>query len=227
MHLDCRSFFPLPLWERVAPKATGEGSIAVLSESCEDVLQDDRRTLQDIIVPVARDLEALRDQDRVSRRVTFARCMLTAVDLNDEASLEANEIENKALKGNLTTKFELCKPSIAEQTPHRRFSVRGLAAHRLCEIADALRGCSMAWRLRHEPLTRRLTSFGATLSHKGRGKISATARATTFTPASASARRARPWNPCPAPAWASRDRPAAAPRLRPRSGRQCPADSAN
>jgi hypothetical protein len=29
----------------------------------------------------------------------------------------------------------------------------------------------MVWRLRHEPLTQRLTSFGATLSHKGRGKI--------------------------------------------------------
>src|SRR6185312_10637395 len=103
MDLDCRSFFPLPLWERVAPKATGEGSIAVLSESCEDVLQDDRGTLQDIIVPVMRDLEAPRDQDRVPGRVTFGRCMLTAVDLNDQASLEANEIENKALKGNLTT----------------------------------------------------------------------------------------------------------------------------
>jgi hypothetical protein len=171
MDLDCRSFFPLPLWERVAPKATGEGSIAVLSESCEDVLQDDRGTLQDIIVPVMRDLEAPRDQDRVSRRVTFGRCMLTAVDLNDQASLEANEIENKALKGNLTTKFELRKPSITEQTPHRRFSLRGLAAHRLCEIADVLRSWSMAWRLRHEPLTRRLTSFAATLSHEGRGKI--------------------------------------------------------
>ncbi len=30
----------------------------------------------------------------------------------------------------------------------------------------------MMWRMRHEPLTRRLTSFGVTLSHKGRGKIS-------------------------------------------------------
>src|SRR5665213_4386148 len=140
IYLDRRSFFPLPLWERVAPKATGEGSIAVLSESCEDVLQNERRTLQDIIVPVVRDLEALRDQDRVSRRVTFARCMLTAVDLNDQASLEANEIENKVLERNLTTKFEKRKPSVAEQTPHRRFSVRGLAPHRLGEIADALRG---------------------------------------------------------------------------------------
>jgi hypothetical protein len=54
--------------------------------------------LQDIIVPVARDLEALRGQDRVSRRVTFARFMLTAVDLNDQAPLEANEIENKVLE---------------------------------------------------------------------------------------------------------------------------------
>jgi hypothetical protein len=29
----------------------------------------------------------------------------------------------------------------------------------------------MVWRLRREPLTRRLTSFGATLSHKGIAKI--------------------------------------------------------
>jgi hypothetical protein len=104
--------------------------------------------------------------------------MLTAVDLNDQASLEANEIENKVLERNLATKFE--KPSVAQPTPHRRFSVRGLAPHRLCEITDALRGCSMAWRLRHEPLTRRLTSFVATLSHKGRGKISRAGRGTIF-----------------------------------------------
>src|SRR5712672_2195633 len=49
----------------------------------------------------------------------------------------------------------------------------------------------------------------------------------SITPASASARRARLWNPCPAPASASPDRPIAAPRLRPRSEPRCPADSAN
>src|SRR5580704_11278519 len=50
---------------------------------------------------------------------------------------------------------------------------------------------------------------------------------TDITPASASARRARPWNPCPAPAWASRGRPASGSRPRPRSGRRCPAGNAS
>jgi hypothetical protein len=76
---------------------------------------------------------------------------------------------NKVLKRDLPAKFEVRESPIAEQSPHLCFGVRGLAAHLFCEIADAFGGRSMAWRLRHEPLTRRLTSFGATLSHKGRG----------------------------------------------------------
>ena len=96
--------------------------------------------------------------------------MLTAIDFDDEALLEANEVENKVLKGDLATKLEKRKAPVAEQAPHGGFGVSWLAPHLLCEISDALGGQPMVWRLRHEPLTRRLTSFGATLSHKGRGK---------------------------------------------------------
>ena len=87
--------------------------------------------------------------------------------------LEANEVENKVLKGDLATKPEKRKAPVAEQAPHGGFGVGGFAPHLLGEVANALGGRPMVWRLRHEPLTRRLTSFGATPSHKGGGKIRA------------------------------------------------------
>jgi hypothetical protein len=97
--------------------------------------------------------------------------MLTAIDFDDEALFEASEVENEVLKGDLATKLEKRKAPVAEQAPHGGFGVGGFAAHLLGEVADALGGRPMVWRLRREPITRRLTSFGATLSHKGRGKI--------------------------------------------------------
>jgi hypothetical protein len=96
--------------------------------------------------------------------------VLTTIDFNDQAFFEANEIENIALKRDLPTEFEEGEPPIAQQSPHRRFGIGRLVAHLPCKIADARCGRTMAWWLRHVPLTRRRTSFGATLSHKGRGK---------------------------------------------------------
>src|SRR5260370_40690977 len=94
-------------------------------------------------------------------------------------------------------------------------------AHFLCEIADALGGRPMVWCLRREPLTRRLTAGGATLSHRGPtgGEGRSGDCLELFTPASASVRRARLWIPFLALASASPDRPIWAPRPRPRSGR--------
>src|SRR5258708_1133421 len=144
----CRSFFPLPLWERVAPH---EGrrrvrGILPLGKLCENVLQYGGRLLQHIIIPVARSSKTFCDQDRVSRRVALGRCVLTTIDFDDEALLEANEIENKALKGDLATKLEERKASVAQQAPHRSLGVGGLAPHLLCEVADALGGRPMVWR---------------------------------------------------------------------------------
>ncbi len=84
--------------------------------------------------------------------------MLTAINFNNHALFETDEVENKVLKGDLATKFEERKPSIAEQSPHGCLSVGRFATHLLCEIADPFGGRPMVWRLRHEPLTRRLTS---------------------------------------------------------------------
>ena len=84
--------------------------------------------------------------------------MLATVDFDDEALFEANKVENEVLKGYLPAKFETCEAPVAEQSPHRSFSVGRLAAHLLCEAADALGGWPMVWCLRREPLTRRLTS---------------------------------------------------------------------
>jgi hypothetical protein len=229
--LGTRAFFlpPLPLWERVAPNEVRRRvrGILRLNELCENGLQNAHRLLQYIIVPVTCDLEPFCYQDGFSRLITLGRRVLTTIDFNDEALLEANEIENIALERHLPAEFEKLQPSIAQQSPHGGFGVRRLMAHLLCEIADALRCRTMTWRLRHVPLTRRRTAFGATLSHKGRGKIQAPLAENSPTPASASARRARPWNPCPAPAWASRDRPVAAPRRHPRFEPRYPANSAN
>jgi hypothetical protein len=84
--------------------------------------------------------------------------MLTTVDFHDESFFKADEVENQVLKGRLSAKFEELESTVAEQSPHGSFCVGRFPAHLLCEVADALCGRPMVRRLRHEPLTRRLTS---------------------------------------------------------------------
>ncbi len=84
--------------------------------------------------------------------------MLAAVDLDDELFLEANEVENQVPERNLSAKLVSLKTPIAEQSPHPGFGVSRFSTHLLCECADTLGGRPMMWRLRREPLTRRLTS---------------------------------------------------------------------
>jgi hypothetical protein len=152
------SFLPSPLvGEGGASRseATGEWFLH-FDELCQNVLQNAGWSLQHLIVPVARDSETFGFQDRFSLDVTLRRSVLATIDFDDDTFSEANEIGNKCLKWHLSPKFEERKSSVPKQPPHRRFSIGGLVAHFLCKIADALGGRSMAWRLRHEPLTRRL-----------------------------------------------------------------------
>src|SRR3984957_15212897 len=97
--------------------------------------------------------------------------MLATIDLDDHAPFEADEIKNKGLKRYLSAKFEKRQSPVAEKSPHGRVGVGRVMAHLLCESADALGGWSMAWRLRHEPLTRR--GARATLSPRGGGETGA------------------------------------------------------
>jgi len=96
--------------------------------------------------------------------------VLTTVDFDDDPLFEVYKIENEVLKWDLTPKFKDREPSVSKQSPHGCLGVGRITAHPLCKAADAFGGWPMVWRVRHEPLTRRLTSFGATLSHRGRGK---------------------------------------------------------
>jgi hypothetical protein len=105
-----------------------------------------------------RDSEPLREEYRVPCRVTLGIRVLTAIDFDDEALFETDKIKNKILKGNLPAKFELREPTVSQQSPHFGFSVRRFATHLFGEIVDAFGRWSMVWCLRHEPLTRRLTS---------------------------------------------------------------------
>jgi hypothetical protein len=137
--------------------ATGEGFLR-LGELYENILQNGGRSLQHVIVPVTRDPKTFGYQNGFSRGVTLRVSMLATIDFDDDAPLETDKVENKVLKGDLATKLVECKSPMTEQAPHGGFGVRRFATHLLCEIAGALGGWSMVWCLRHEPLTRHLTS---------------------------------------------------------------------
>ena len=132
--------------------------ILPLGKLCENVLQNGGRLLQHVVVPVPLDSKPLSHQDGIPCRITLRQCVLTTVYFDDNAFLEADKVENVLLKGDLPPEFILREASVTEQSPHRRFSVGRLAPHVSGEMADALGDRSMAWRLRREPLTRRLTS---------------------------------------------------------------------
>jgi hypothetical protein len=132
--------------------------ILPLGKLCENVLQNCRRFLQHVVVPVALDPKSLSDQDGIPYGITRRFSVLTTIYFDDNALLETHKVENELLKRDLPPEFVLREASITEQSPHRRFSVGRLATHVPCEMADAFGDGSMAWCLRCEPLTRRLTS---------------------------------------------------------------------
>jgi hypothetical protein len=114
--------------------------------------------LQHVIVPVTRDPKTFGHQGGISCCITLGVSMLTTIDLDDELLFETHEVENEILKGDLPAELEAREPPAAKQSLHGRFGLGRFAAQLFCETAYALCGGPMVWRLRHEPLTRRLTS---------------------------------------------------------------------
>src|SRR5258708_6535159 len=148
--------------------ATGEGFLR-LGGLFGNGLPKRRKMLQHVGISVKPDPKAFGHQKSIPCCITLRGRVLAAIDLDDHALFEANEIENKALKWDLPAEFEEREPSVAKQSPHRRFSVGWFMAHLFCEIADALGGWPMVWRLRLQPPTPRRTSFGPPPPHSGRG----------------------------------------------------------
>ncbi len=81
--------------------------ISQLGELCENVLQYRDRRLQNVIVPIAQGAEALGGQSSVPRVVASRRCVLAPIDLNHDALVEADEIKDEVLEGDLATKLEM------------------------------------------------------------------------------------------------------------------------
>jgi hypothetical protein len=75
--------------------------------------------------------------------------VLTSVDLDDEALLEADEVENVAFERNLPSKLVGGQSTIPEQAPHGGFCIRRFVPHVLRELAETLRDGPMGWLLRH------------------------------------------------------------------------------
>lgn len=93
----------------------------------EDVFKNGRRPRQYVVVPVAQCPKAVHLQESVANGITGRIQVLAAVDLNNEPTLEAREIQNVVVKGDLTAELETHKSAIAQETPHRGFGIaRGL-----------------------------------------------------------------------------------------------------
>src|SRR6266436_2662812 len=104
-------FFPSPpVGEGGASRseATGEGFLP-LGGLCENVLQDGRSLLQYVIVPITRDPETFGHQNGISRYIRLRQGVLTAIDFDDDALFETDEVENKVLKGNLEIGRASCR----------------------------------------------------------------------------------------------------------------------
>jgi hypothetical protein len=80
--------------------------------------------------------------------------VLTAVDLDHQALLKADEVENVGVERDLPAKLESGELPVPEQAPHCRFRIRRFVPHILRELAKTFGDWPMGWFLRHEPLTR-------------------------------------------------------------------------
>ena len=81
------------------------------------------------MVPKSGDYETLRSQPCVTFGIISTFGVLRTIAFDDQAMLETDEIDGEIAERNLTTPFERCKPTIAQQTPERLFRLRGFGAH--------------------------------------------------------------------------------------------------
>jgi hypothetical protein len=54
--------------------------------------------------------------------------VLTAIELNDQMSVGAKEIDNKAIDGELPSKFPSAKTAVAQAQPQHALCIRLIAA---------------------------------------------------------------------------------------------------
>jgi len=98
-------------------------------ERCRNVLDYAIDVSHHIIVPIAKDEVAHCCQNLRSLRVGLClHSMLPAIELNNQMSVSAKEIDDKAVEGELSPEFPSGEAAIAQTKPQLTFGVRLIAA---------------------------------------------------------------------------------------------------
>jgi len=79
--------------------------------------------LQDVVIPIADDLEALSRQNGVACHIALGRNVLAAVNLDHEATFKADKIQDVVSEWKLATKPDPGEPAVTQEMPHRRFCI--------------------------------------------------------------------------------------------------------
>src|SRR2546421_10328936 len=125
---------PQPATSADASRGSGSDLIGLLMETSSGQFSMDRRQNlldrpQDLIVPEAEHAVTLRFQPcRPQVIACFGRDVLTAVELDDQASVKAGEVGNVPTERNLAAKVAAGQLLSAEVAPEQRFCLGRLLA---------------------------------------------------------------------------------------------------
>ncbi len=148
---------PSPLvgegYSTVQRKRTGEGLLRFKSR--QQVSQHAFGIFQHIRIPVSRNSKSLRPNVGVPQFVCPRFHVLSAVNLDHQPSLEANEVENVRSKRRLPPKLDAVKTAVAQQKPKPPLDICRDAAHPARILTLLLSHELMVRCVRHEPLTQR------------------------------------------------------------------------
>src|SRR5215203_3204904 len=87
------------------------------------------RMIENLVIPELQDAETARLQPGVPLGIVGAVSVLSAVELDDELPLEADEVHDVAAELFLTAELEAAETAVAQQAPHPPLGFRRLAPH--------------------------------------------------------------------------------------------------
>jgi hypothetical protein len=88
------------------------------------------------VVPDSNDGEALFFEPAIPLVVGRLGCMMTAIQLDHESMLEANEVDDVMADRILALEFASVQPTAPQAVPERAFGIRRLLAELFCKRAE-------------------------------------------------------------------------------------------
>ena len=87
-----------------------------------------RHVAQDLIIPESQDAVVVVDKPFVADSITSTVCVLPAINLNDEATFAAGEVNGVGTHRLLSNKLLAIKPARPQPAPQRRFGIGGISS---------------------------------------------------------------------------------------------------